>query len=153
MKPIFILFLAFLLSIFLLGCNTSSSIRPTIVYKPQEKPILQGDNQEYELIKFEEFTLPYHLHKRGIEGYVVVEFSIDENGRTFNHKIIESEQGAIFGPLAIDNISRHEYRPRVVEGKKVEVHGVKQKLTFCWPELYEKENFIFENKSKECAVK
>lgn len=141
----------FLTPIVLFSCSSSETIRPVVDYKPITTPTLPSNNQEYELIKMEELRLPKYLYEREIEGYVVVEFSINENGKTFNHEILESDQGHIFGPIAIEHISRYQYKPRIVNGVRVSVNGEKQKITSCFPQLNKKPEFIFENKSKECA--
>jgi TonB family protein len=151
MKFSFNQLLMFLIPIFLFGCSSSGTVRPVVDYKPITTPTLPGNNQEYELIKMEELRLPKYLYERGIEGYVIVQFSIDENGKTFNHKILESDQGHIFGPIAIEHISRYQYKPRIVNGVKVSLDGVKQKISSCFSQLNKKPDFIFGNKSKECA--
>ncbi len=150
MKFSFNLLLIFLIPIILFGCTSSGTVLPEVDHQPIATPTLSGNDQEYELIKMETLRLPKYLYEKGIEGYAIVQFSIDEDGKTFNHEILESDQGHIFGPIAIEHISRFEYKPRIVNGEKVSVEGVKQKISSCFPQLNNKPDFIFENKSKEC---
>lgn len=67
---------------------------------------------------------------RGVEGWVVIEFSVDELGRVVNPKVITSHPGNGFNRAALDAVKRYKYKPRVVNGKAVPVHGVRQRISF-----------------------
>ncbi|MEM7078856.1 MAG: TonB family protein [Pseudomonadota bacterium] len=67
---------------------------------------------------------------RGVEGWVLIEFSVDELGRVVNPQIIMSHPGNGFNRAALKAVSRYKYKPRVVNGMAVPVHGVRQKITF-----------------------
>lgn len=75
-------------------------------------------------------TYPNRAITRGIEGYVVVEFNIDEAGSVVDPRVLISEPSGIFDKAAIKAILRWKYSPKVVNGKEVKVFGIKQKMVF-----------------------
>ena len=75
-------------------------------------------------------TYPQRAAQRGIEGWVVLEFTIDTDGRTKAARVIDNEPSNIFDSAALRAISKWRYRPRVVDGVPEEVEGAQVKLTF-----------------------
>ena len=65
-----------------------------------------------------------------IEGYVIVEFTVTESGSTEAIRIIEAEPDKIFNKSAIKATARSRYRPRIVDGKPVEVTGMRKMFSF-----------------------
>jgi len=66
---------------------------------------------------------------RGIEGYVVVKFTVNKMGAVENIVIVESTNG-IFNDNTISAVEKYKYKPRVIDGEAVEVHGVMEKVSF-----------------------
>ncbi len=73
---------------------------------------------------------PIAARERGIEGWVTLEFSITTTGAVSNAKVIDAKPGSVFNRAALRAISRWKYKPKIVEGKAVERHGLKVRLTF-----------------------
>jgi protein TonB len=73
---------------------------------------------------------PVRASERGIEGWVIVEFTISAAGTVKNPTVIEAEPGSIFNRAAIRAIRKWKYKPRIEEGVAVERSGVQVKLTF-----------------------
>jgi protein TonB len=65
----------------------------------------------------------------GIEGYVIVKFTVTTTGAVRDAVIVESTN-AIFNRAAVQAASKFKYKPRLVDGQPVEVHDVHTKLTF-----------------------
>jgi protein TonB len=65
----------------------------------------------------------------GIEGYVIVKFTVTTTGSVRDAVIVESTN-AIFNRAAVQAASKFKYKPRMVDGQPVEVHDVHTKLTF-----------------------
>jgi protein TonB len=72
---------------------------------------------------------PTRALARRLEGHVLVEFSVTENGAVKDVVVIESTAD-IFEQPAIDAVMKFKYKPRVVDGQAVEVHGVRNKIMF-----------------------
>ena len=69
----------------------------------------------------------------GIEGYVIVSFTVTTTGSVKDVVIVESSN-AIFNRAATQAALKFKYKPRLVDGQPVEVHDVQTKLTFQFEE-------------------
>jgi len=73
---------------------------------------------------------PSRAVDRGIEGYVIVEFTVTKIGSVRNPQVVEYHPSTIFNKAAIAAALKFKYKPRVVNGEAIEVHGVLNKITF-----------------------
>jgi len=73
---------------------------------------------------------PVRAKERGIEGWVVVEFTISPRGTVLDPQILDYEPSSIFNQSALRAIRRWKYNPKIVDGKPVPRPGVKVKLDF-----------------------
>jgi len=73
---------------------------------------------------------PRRAIDRGIEGYVIVEFTVTKTGAVRNPKVVEYEPSTIFNKAALAAALKFKYKPRIVNGEGIEVHGVLNKITF-----------------------
>jgi protein TonB len=73
---------------------------------------------------------PEYALGRGIEGYVIVEFTVTRKGTTRNVRVVEANPPDIFDKAAIQAATKFEYKPRVVGGSPIEVKGVRNKIVF-----------------------
>ena len=67
---------------------------------------------------------------RGIEGWVLLEFTISPNGKAMNPVVIDSDPAGIFDRSAINAVQKWKYRPKTEEGRAVPRPGVRQMITF-----------------------
>jgi periplasmic protein TonB len=73
---------------------------------------------------------PTRAQQQGVEGYVLVQFTIDELGRVMDVEVIEAEPRGMFERAALKAVERFRYRPRVVNGHATSVNGVQHLVTF-----------------------
>lgn len=73
---------------------------------------------------------PRRAVDRGIEGYVIVEFTVTKTGAVRDPRVVEYEPSTIFNKAAIEAALKFKYKPRIVNGEPIEVHGVLNKITF-----------------------
>jgi len=73
---------------------------------------------------------PQRAIERGIEGYVIVEFTVTKTGAVRDPKVVEYHPSTIFNKAALAAALKFKYKPRVVNGEPIEVHGVLNKITF-----------------------
>ncbi|MEL0068857.1 MAG: energy transducer TonB, partial [Gammaproteobacteria bacterium] len=73
---------------------------------------------------------PRRALQRGIEGYVIVEFTVTKNGSVANPKVVEAEPPNLFDKAAVDAAKKFKYKPRVIDGEPTEVMGVQNLITF-----------------------
>lgn len=75
-------------------------------------------------------TYPRRAQSRGIEGYVILEFTVDKSGKVTNPRVVEAEPPGIFDHAALEAVKKFKYKPRIVNGEPIEVPGVMHKITF-----------------------
>jgi periplasmic protein TonB len=68
--------------------------------------------------------------ERGIEGYVLLEFTVTETGSVEDPVVVEADPPRIFDTAARNAALRFKYRPRVIDGEPVRVHGVQFRMVF-----------------------
>ena len=73
---------------------------------------------------------PSRALSRGIEGWVLLEFAIDELGLAVNPVVIESEPSGIFDRAATSAVKRWKYRPMIEDGRPRMRPGVRQLISF-----------------------
>ncbi len=73
---------------------------------------------------------PRRALSRGIEGYVIVEFTVTKNGSVRDPFIVESQPKNVFDRAATKAALKFKYKPRVIDGEPVDVPGVRNKITF-----------------------
>lgn len=73
---------------------------------------------------------PRRALQRGIEGYVIVEFTVTQTGQTRDPVVVEANPPKIFDKAAINAALKFKYKPRVVDGVAIEVPGVQNKISF-----------------------
>ncbi len=72
---------------------------------------------------------PPRALSRGIQGWVIVQFTISATGTVKDPKVVDSSN-SIFDDAALKAIARWRYNPKVEEGVAVERVGVQTKLVF-----------------------
>ena len=72
---------------------------------------------------------PPRALSRGIEGWVIVQFTISATGSVKDAKVVDSSN-KIFDEAALKAIGRWRYNPKVEEGVAVERIGVQTELVF-----------------------
>jgi len=88
-----------------------------------------GDGEYLPIVKVAP-TYPRRAAQRGIEGYVVVEFTVSTLGTVINPTVIESDPPSVFDSAAINAASKFKYKPKMVNGTPVEVPGVRNIIRF-----------------------
>lgn len=73
---------------------------------------------------------PRRAQDRGIEGYVVVEFTVNKAGAVVNPVVIEAEPPNYFERAALQAVSKFKYKPRVVNGVAIDTPGVQNIIRF-----------------------
>ena len=73
---------------------------------------------------------PRRAITRGIEGYVLLEFTVTRTGAVRDPVVVESAPPGIFERAAQDAALRFKYKPRVVNGTPIDVAGVLNRITF-----------------------
>jgi protein TonB len=88
-----------------------------------------GDGEYLPIVKVAP-VYPRRALSRGIEGFVIVEFTVTTSGTVETPRVLQAEPEEIFNRAAMDAATKFKYKPRVVNGEAVEVAGVQHKITF-----------------------
>ena len=72
---------------------------------------------------------PARALTRGLEGYVIVEFTVTRTGTVRDVFVIESTS-QLFERAASEAALKFKYKPRVIDGEPVEVPGIRNKISF-----------------------
>lgn len=73
---------------------------------------------------------PARAMKQGAEGYVVMSFTIDTQGRPTDVKVIEAKPRRLFEREATRALKKWKYQPKVLDGKAIEQIGQTVRLEF-----------------------
>jgi len=73
---------------------------------------------------------PPRAASQGIEGWVIVEFTISAAGTVKDPVIIESSPSSIFNRSMLRAIRKWKYKPKIVDGVPVERTGVRVRQNF-----------------------
>jgi TonB family protein len=97
----------------------------SVVLKNPDKP--EGS---YEIL---EISPPYYdpyLKAEGVEGWVVVEFSLDESGKVDSAKVHEESPIGVFSEAAIESVKQSIFKPASKDGLNQRIENALLKLTF-----------------------
>ena len=73
---------------------------------------------------------PRRAQTSGIEGYVVLEFTVTKTGAVRDPIVVEAKPPGIFDRAASNAALKFKYKPKVVNGEPIEVPGVRNRITF-----------------------
>ena len=73
---------------------------------------------------------PPRAAARGIEGWVLMEFTISPAGQPTNVVVVDADPKNIFNRAAIRAVKKWKYRPQIIDGKPTPRPGVQTVLTF-----------------------
>lgn len=73
---------------------------------------------------------PRRAAERGIQGYVIVQFTVTEEGTVEDVEVVEADPKGYFERAAVKAASKFRYKPKVVNGQPIRVEGVPNKITF-----------------------
>ncbi len=73
---------------------------------------------------------PERALARGIEGRVLVEFTITASGNVRDAHVIAAEPSTIFNQSAVEAVSQWRYTPKIVGGNPVERTGMRISIPF-----------------------
>jgi protein TonB len=88
-----------------------------------------GDGEYLPIVKVTP-VYPRRALQRGIQGYVIVEFTVNKTGAVVDIFVVEANPEGIFDDAAMDAAKKFKYKPRVVNGEPAAVSGVQNRITF-----------------------
>lgn len=111
------------------GLGTELSLDTAIEITGFDAGGYMSDGEYLPISKVEPIYPPRAL-QRGIEGHVIVSFTVTEQGSVEDVSVVESEPVGWFDRAAKNAALKFKYRPTIIDGKAVRVTGVKNKIIF-----------------------
>ena len=106
------------------------SINTGFKLEPSGLKISIGSNK-YPIAQYQSrASYPRSALKRGIEGYVDVQFDVDKQGKTQNIMVVGSSPAGVFERAAMKAVSQWKYQPKTESGTPVYFPGVKSRVRF-----------------------
>jgi protein TonB len=88
-----------------------------------------GDRDVLPLVRIDP-EYPPRAQQQGLEGYVIVEFTISPAGTVKDLRVIESQPAHVFDQAVLNAVRRWRYNPKVENGVAVARPGVQTRLSF-----------------------
>ncbi|OOF10108.1 MULTISPECIES: energy transducer TonB [Salinivibrio] len=113
--------------------NLQTNIQGVMVQAPSlgDLSVMQGPNNQQAMPLFRvEPNYPPRAMRRGLEGYVVVRFTISPSGRPQDLSVVEANPPRVFEREALRALRKWKYEPKVVNGEAVAQPGQQIKLEF-----------------------
>ena len=115
------------------GAESIAIVAPAVDVRanlgPVSVSVAGSDRDVIPLVRIEP-DYPPRASERGIEGWVVIQFTITPAGTVKDAKVVEAEPKGIFDAAAVKAVERWKYNPKVEGGVAVERRGVQVMLTF-----------------------
>lgn len=111
------------------GFSTNLSIESMNINTDLGISGLGQDGEYLPLVKVEPIY-PRRALQRGIEGYVILRFTVTETGTVQDPVVVEAKPPGIFDRAAIQAALKFKYKPRVFNEQPIEVEGVLHRITF-----------------------
>ena len=112
------------------SAHSGSTVEHTHIFSQCEtKEQVDPLNHRPVLLKAYSPKYPRRAIEKGIEGVVLVEFDVDEEGKVINPKVKWSEN-KLFDPRALKSVSSSIYKPALENGKPILSKGRTQIITF-----------------------
>ncbi|MDA9905238.1 TonB family protein [Hyphomicrobiales bacterium] len=73
---------------------------------------------------------PRRATQRGIEGWVLLEFTVTETGAVINERVVDADPPGIFNRSALAMIKKWKYKPKIKKGKAVQLEGVRHSIIY-----------------------
>lgn len=88
------------------------------------------DDQEYRPLYKKAPEYPVKAVQSNVEGHVVLEYTVDENGLVQSPAVVDRSGSEAFIGASMIAVDSFRYAPRFVDGKPVPTRGVKNRFTF-----------------------
>jgi protein TonB len=108
---------------------SAAPVNPNIALDKGGFGLAPSDGEYLPIVKVQPIY-PRRALSRGVEGFVIVEFTVTRLGTTRDIRVVDAQPPGYFESAAIQAAEKFKYKPRVVDGEAIEVPGVRNKITF-----------------------
>lgn len=119
--------------VMLVACGSITIIpapRPIPAFDSSNSGIAKSLSGEYlPLVKVAPIY-PREAAQQGLEGWVIVEYTVNENGKPVDISVFDESPEAVFTETSIAAARQFVYKPLIVDGKIVKAQGVRNLFTY-----------------------
>lgn len=103
-----------------------------VVVPPPPGPVGPGSGMDGDPVPLVRFNPDYPVAaaRRGIEGWVLVQFSVTATGQVTDVSVVDANPPGVFDEETLEAVRRWRYRPKVEEGTPVERVGLRTRIRF-----------------------
>lgn len=89
-----------------------------------------SSGRSLELVSGTAVTYPPQAQADGVEGYVVVRYDVDAEGRVVNMQVVEAQPAGVFDAAALDTVASWRFRPARRNSQPSVIEGVQSRVEF-----------------------
>jgi protein TonB len=89
-----------------------------------------ASGRSLELVSGSAVIYPPEAQAKGIEGYVVVQYDVDANGRVINAAVVAAEPAGVFDAAALETVSSWRFRPSRGSRQPEVIERVRSRVEF-----------------------
>jgi len=89
-----------------------------------------ASGRSLELVSGSAVVYPPAARAAGTEGYVVVRYDIDAEGRVINPTVVEAQPAGVFDAAALETVSSWRFRPARSTSRLEVIEGVQSRVQF-----------------------
>ena len=91
---------------------------------------VSGGNRPVQLLSSIDPVYPLHAKSRGVQGYVIIEYTVSIEGQILNPVVVESEPAGIFDTSAMVAIASWVYKPMMINGEVQRAEKIRSRLEY-----------------------
>ncbi|MBN1906364.1 MAG: TonB family protein [Deltaproteobacteria bacterium] len=80
---------------------------------------LKEVDEQPKIVSYYRPRYPFEAKERGIEGRVLLRFTVDKAGNVIDPQVVSAEPKGIFEQAALDSVTKYRLKPAVKDGKSV----------------------------------
>ncbi len=104
-------------------------LHPDLGGGPDLSALKMGETREVVAVATPRPAYPLRAQRLGLSGRVVVEFTVTEEGRVRDPRIVSAEPPGVFDRAVLRGVRRWRFKPRVEQGRPVAVR-IRQAVVF-----------------------
>lgn len=91
---------------------------------------VSGEEVRVKIISRPDLQYPRRAQRNGIQGFVVLNFDIDETGGIVDLRVVESKPRLVFDKVATRYVKKWRFVPPTIDGTPVYVSDISMRIPF-----------------------
>ncbi len=91
---------------------------------------MSGGNRPVQLLSSNDPVYPPLAKSQGVQGYVIIEYTVSTDGQVLNPVIVESRPPGVFDSSAMISIASWVYKPMIKNGEVLAAEKIRSRLEY-----------------------